>query len=312
MIQAAETTTQTAERPDGGLVAVIPAYNEARFIGSVVLSTRAYVDTVIVVDDGSQDATASIARAAGALVIQHDANRGKGVALNTGFMKARELAPRAVITLDGDWQHMPEDIGRVAAPVLRGEADIVIGSRYLDQTSEVPAQRAIGHWGFTSLTNLVSGVRVSDSQSGYRAFSPAALRALVFSSNSFSVESEMQFLAREHHLRLVEVPITIRYVDKPKRSLFTHGWTVLNGLLRLVAQHRPLLFFGVPGVILLLIGLILGLQVVEVYNRFETLAVGTALIVVILLLSGMFFCFTGLLLHTLRAQITEIKEQLRR
>jgi glycosyltransferase involved in cell wall biosynthesis len=291
-----------------GAVVVIPAYNEERFIGSVVLKTRQLVPTVIVVDDGSRDATAEIAQAAGAVVVRHEQNKGKGAALNTGFLKAKEYAPEVVITLDGDWQHLPEEMALVAAPILDGSADIVVGSRYLEKNSDVPVQRVIGHWGFTSLTNVVSGVSLTDSQSGYRAFSPAALEALTFSSRSFSVESEMQFLAKDHKLRVVEVPITIRYVDKPKRSLLSHGLVVLNGILRLVAQHRPLLFFAVPGIFTLLAGLLLGVWVVYNYSLYETLAVGTALIVVILMLTGVFLLFTGIVLHALRLVVAEIKE----
>ncbi|PJF28448.1 MAG: glycosyltransferase family 2 protein [Phototrophicales bacterium] len=289
-------------------VVVIPAYNEERFIGSVVLKTRQIVSTVIVVDDGSRDATAEIAEAAGAVVVRHEVNKGKGVALNTGFLKAKEYTPEVVITLDGDWQHMPEEMALVAAPILEGGADIVVGSRYLEKSSDVPVQRVIGHWGFTSLTNIVSGVSLTDSQSGYRAFSPAALEALTFSSNSFSVESEMQFLAKDHKLKVVEVPITIRYVDKPKRNVLSHGLVVLNGILRLVAQHRPLLFFAVPGVFTLLAGLLLGVWVVYNYWLHENLAVGTALIVVILMLTGVFLLFTGIVLHSLRVVVAEIKE----
>jgi glycosyltransferase involved in cell wall biosynthesis len=292
------------------VIAVIPAHDEARFIGSVVLMTRRHVDQVVVVDDGSTDATAEIAEAAGALVIRHTHNSGKGVALNSGFVKARELSPKVVVTLDADWQHLPEEIAQVIAPVLSGEADIVVGSRYLEPTSDVPRQRVLGHWGFTSFTNLVSGVPLTDSQSGYRAFSPAALQALSFRSSSFSVESEMQFLARQHRLRVVEVPITIRYLDKPKRSLITHGWTVLNGLLRLVAAHRPLLFFGVPGLAALLGGLWLGVLVVNSYNQTLQLAVGTAFIVVLLLLGGLFFLITGIMLHGMRILSQEIKDTL--
>jgi glycosyltransferase involved in cell wall biosynthesis len=293
-----------------GVVAIIPAYDEARYIGSVVLMTRRFVETVIVVDDGSHDETAQIAEAAGALVIRHSHNAGKGVALNTGFQRARQLHPQAVVMLDADWQHQPEQIGQVIAPVLRGEADIVVGSRYLEAGSDVPAQRVVGHWGFTHLTNLTSGVHLTDSQSGYRAFSPAALDVLSFRSHSFSVESEMQFLARQHKLRVVEVPITIRYLDRPKRSLMSHGWTVLNGLLRLVAANRPLLFFGVPGALAVLLGAVLGVQVIETYNRTLTLAVGTALQVVILVLGGMFFLITGIMLHAIRILAQEIKDLL--
>lgn len=288
-------------------VVVIPAFNEERFIGSVVLKTRQIADVVIVVDDGSRDATAELAEAAGAIVIRHEGNKGKGVALNTGFLKAREYDPDVVITIDGDWQHLPEEMAMVAAPVLSGDADIVVGSRYLENTSDVPVQRVIGHWGFTSLTNIVSGVSLTDSQSGYRAFSPDALSALSFSSNSFSVESEMQFLAKDHQLKVVEVPITIRYVDKPKRNVLSHGLVVLNGILRLVAQHRPLLFFALPGTLTLLLGLGLGLWVINQYALYENLAVGTALIVVILLLSGMFLLFTGIVLHSLRVMVMELK-----
>ena len=290
------------------LLVLIPAYNEERSIGSLVLRIRTVADKVIVIDDGSRDATADIAEAAGAVVIRHKVNQGKGIALNTGFLKAREFQPEVVVTMDGDWQHSPEEISQVAAPILTGQADIVVGSRYLENTSKVPLQRVIGHWGFTSFTNVASGVSLTDSQSGYRAFSLKALNQLAFSSNSFSVESEMQFLARDQKLKVVEVPITIRYVDKPKRSVLSHGLIVLNGLLRLVAQHRPLMFFAFPGILTLVTGLLLGLWVVYSYTLYEKLAVGTALIVLILILSGIFFLFTGITLHAMRLLVTEIKE----
>jgi glycosyltransferase involved in cell wall biosynthesis len=265
------------------------------------------VDTVIVVDDGSRDATVDIAEAAGAIVVRHSVNQGKGLALNTGFLKARNYEPDVVITLDGDWQHLPEEIAQVAEPVLNGQADIVVGSRYLTKTSDVPIQRVIGHWGFTSLTNIASGVALTDSQSGYRAFSPRALEELAFSSSSFSVESEMQFLAKNHNLKVVEVPITIRYLDKPKRNVISHGLIVLNGILKLVAQHRPLMFFAFPGAVILFLGTLLGLWTVYSYSVYEKLAVGTAMIVVILVLAGMFLLFTGITLHAMRLLALEIK-----
>ena len=109
-------------------VIVIPAYNEERFIGSVVLKARRYADCVIVVDDGSTDGTAEIAAQAGAEVARHAKNLGKGAALNSGFKKACELAPQVVVMLDGDGQHHPEEVGTVIAPILAGEADIVIGT----------------------------------------------------------------------------------------------------------------------------------------------------------------------------------------
>ena len=293
-------------------VAIIPAYNEERHIGSVVLKAQKFVGQVIVVDDGSSDDTADIARLGGAIVVRHEINAGKGVALNTGFLKAQELfLPDVVITIDGDWQHMPEELPLVAAPVLQGKADMVIGSRYLEKTSKVPLQRVLGHWGFNTLLNFTSGTPLTDSQSGFRAFSLEAVKCIAlsakgFGSKGFSVESEMQFLARDYGLRVVEVPITIRYHDKPKRSVVSHGLRVLNGILKLVGQTRPLLFFTTPGVAILTTGVYFGLWVVHIYRIQQELAIGTALLSILLCFIGTLALFTGIILHSLRGLIIEL------
>ena len=172
---------------------VIPAYNEARFIGSVVLSLKRRPLEILVVDDGSQDDTAEIARAAGADVLQLEANQGKGAALNAGLVHVRPSSPDAIVIIDADGQHLPDELERVVRPILEGQADIVIGSRYLEATSNTPAHRKFGHKVMNFFTGAFSGVKASDSQSGYRAFSPKAYRLLTFTSNDFSVESEMQF-----------------------------------------------------------------------------------------------------------------------
>jgi len=287
--------------PPKRVVAVIPAYNEERFIGSVVLRAREYVDHVLVVDDGSRDNTANIAELAGAEVIRHEENRGKGIALNTAFDHARaHYMPAAVVTLDADWQHAPEELPIVLAPILADEADLVIGSRYLKPTGEVPWKRVVGHWGFNMLINTTSGTHLTDSQSGFRAFSEQALQYITFTSKGFSVESEMQFLATDYKLRVVEVPIRIRYEDGAKRSVITHGFKVLNGILRLIGQTRPLLFFTLPGSIILLIGLGVGLWVVNSYRLHQELAIGTALVAVLLTFIGTLALFTGIILHSLR------------
>lgn len=283
------------------VVALIPAYNEEKYIGSVVLKALQFVDHVLVVDDGSTDNTAELAELAGAIVVRHAVNRGKGVALNTGFAKAQELfLPTVVITMDGDWQHLPEELPLVMEPVLNGDADLVIGSRYLENTSHVPIQRVLGHWGFTSLVNALSGTPLTDSQSGFRAFSLPAITALTFSSKGFSVESEMQFLAHDYHFRVLEVPITIRYEDKPKRSVIVHGLKVLNGILAVIGQHRPFLFFAVPGMILMLIGAFTGIWVIHSYTINQELAIGTALVAMLLFMVGSLSLFTAIILHSLR------------
>ena len=288
------------------IVTVIPAYNEARFIGSVVLQAQDLSDLVIVVDDGSTDNTAAIARSAGATVIRHECNRGKGAALNTGFEFIRKVEPEVVVCMDGDGQHFPNEIRHLIEPVISQHADIVVGSRYLESQNQVPLSRILGHRFFNRLTEFSSGVTSSDSQSGFRAFSPRALKRLSFCSRGFSVESEIQFLAHEHRLSVVEVPVTILYPDPPKRSIFIHGFHVLNGVLRLIGQHRPLLYFGSTGGLLLLTGIVLGLWVFYIFRTTHELAVGSALLSILISMVGTIMLSTGISLHSIRALLTNL------
>ena len=163
------------------LIVVVPAHNEERSIGSLVIKLKANADEVIVVDDGSNDLTEMIARTAGAIIVRHKTNLGKGEALNSGLRKARELEADFVVTIDADGQHLPEEIDALLAPLQADEADIVVGSRYLEPGSKIPRHRIWGHKFFTFLTNQASGIPVTDSQSGYRAFSKEAVKALTFS-----------------------------------------------------------------------------------------------------------------------------------
>jgi glycosyltransferase involved in cell wall biosynthesis len=287
------------------VIAVIPAYNEERFIGSVVLKACRHTDQVVVVDDGSTDATAQLAEAAGAIVVRHHHNRGKGHALNSGFKKACDLEADIVVTLDADGQHQPDELPRVIWPVRAGQADLVVGSRYIRPGLPVPRHRVWGHRLFNLLTNLASGVTVTDSQSGFRAFSRPAAEALIFSAAGFSVESEMQLQARTFGLRVQEVPITVRYDDRPKRPVWRHGLLVLNGVLHLVGQYRPLLFFGSAGLLLMATGASWGIHVVDIFRRSGQLALGYALISIFLVLVGSILFSTGVILHSVRGLLLD-------
>jgi glycosyltransferase involved in cell wall biosynthesis len=289
---------------------LIPAFNEDRFIGSLVLAVRPYVDQVVVVDDGSRDRTAEIAALAGADVLQHETNRGKAAAVNTGFAHLRRLQPAAIVMLDGDGQHCADDIPSVLAPILQGTADVVVGSRFLGIRSNIPAYRQAGQHGLTLVTNLASGVHSSDSQSGFRAFSATALDTLSFSQDGFALESEMQFLVREHKLRVVEAPIKDIYAEPAKRNPFRHGIQVMQGIVRLVGQIRPLLFFGLTGLFVLLLGTLLGLYIANIYTRTHLLAVGYGLITVMLCVVGTLLFFAGVVLHSVRAMVLEMRRSL--
>jgi glycosyltransferase involved in cell wall biosynthesis len=287
------------------IVAIIPAYNEERFIGSVVLMTRRFASTVIVVDDGSIDATAEVAEAAGAKVFRHPNNRGKAQALNTGFLAARDYTPDVVVTLDADGQHRPEELATVIQPVVRGEADLVIGSRYLKSSCQVPRHRIWGHIFFNWLTKIASGVYASDSQSGFRAFSARAMSYAKFHSHGFSAEIEMQFIAGQQALKVVEVPVTIRYTDKPKRPVIKQGLQVLNGALKLTARYRPLVYFGLPGLLFLLSGLGWGLEVFDCIKITQQPTVRHAFVCLIFLVAGLILVSTGFTLHSLRKLLVD-------
>ena len=162
-----------------------------------------------------------------------------------------------------------------AYPQLKGVTE---GDHAALCTSQVPVHRIWGHRAFNLLTQVASGMRTTDSQSGYRAFSPEALEKIDFQSNGFSVESEMQFIAHELGLRLLEVPITIRYLDHPKRSVWQQGLAVLSGVLKLTGQYRPLFYFGLSGIVVMLTGLGLGVWVAERFEQTGQLATGSAIL----------------------------------
>jgi glycosyltransferase involved in cell wall biosynthesis len=291
----------TGERYQRGIIAAIPCFNEELFIGSVVLKTRDYVDQVIVVDDGSTDGTALVAEKAGATVIKHERNRGKGAAVATAFGRAGELGCRALVLLDGDGQHDPAFIPSLVRPILDGDADMVVGSRFLDVRSSVPGYRIWGHRVLTLLTNVGSRVKLTDSQSGLRAFSARAVQVMSFAEGGLSVESEMQFRANEAGLRVAEVPVRVGYHGRPKRSPVTHGVGVLNSIIGLVSRRIPLFFFGVPGLVMLGFGLWEGWRVVQGYNAYHEFWLGPALIAVLLCIVGSLSVFTAVILHTIRS-----------
>ena len=292
------------------IIAAIPCFNEERCIGSVVLKTKKFVSSVVVIDDGSTDATAEVAEAAGASVHQHDRNRGYGAAIRSALEKGKQLGADVLVIVDGDGQHDPKDIPKLVKPLIDGEADVVIGSRFLGQGKKPPFYRRVGQRVLTTVTNVGSGQKVSDSQSGFRAYSAKALNALNLAEDGMSVSSEIQFAIGKSGLKVKEVPIDVTYEGKAKRSPVEHGIGVLSRVLVLFSLRQPLLLFGLPGLALLVGGLVLGARVLAVYSNVHELAVGNGMITILLCLSGLLSLFTALMLQAMKELLRgEIAQQ---
>ncbi|WP_325192793.1 glycosyltransferase family 2 protein [Methanobrevibacter ruminantium] len=214
------------------VVAIIPAYNEEKALADVIGKTLDYVDEVIVVDDGSSDKTSEVAVEAGARVIKHSVNLGKGEALKSGF-KAIE-GDSIIITIDGDGQHNPNEIPDLVRPIIEDSADLVNGSRYMNGPEEnTPAYRRVGQKVLDIATNISAGTKVTDSQSGFRAFSSKSKNVFRFKDTGFGIESEMLVDAAEEGLKIVEVPITVRYdLNGSTKDPITHGVGVLFNITK--------------------------------------------------------------------------------
>src|SRR5207245_7487631 len=256
------------------VLAAIPAFNEGPTIGSVVLRTKQYAEEVVVIDDGSKDDTAEIAALAGAHVIQHARNLGKGTAIRTAWLFARERHPEALVLLDGDHQHDPKDIPRIVEPILAGKADVVLGVRW-GKTSGMPAERRIGKRALDYATAAATKKgMLTDSQCGFRVFSSQALRLIEPTDNGLSIESQMLLEAQERNLRIHEVNIDARY--DLEGSTFTpgrHGTSVLARIVTLVSEKRPLFFFGVSGVVVPVVAAALALLRLQPYSVMAVFAV---------------------------------------
>ena len=283
------------------VLAAIPAFNEGPTIGSVVLRAKQYAEEVVVIDDGSRDDTAEIAAFAGAHVIQHARNLGKGTAIRTAWLFARERHPEALVLLDGDHQHDQKDIPRIVEPILAGKADVVLGVRW-GKTSGMPLYRRIGKRAldYATATATKNGL-LTDSQCGFRVFSSRALSLIEPTDNGLSIESQMLLEAQERNLRIQEVNIAARYdIEGSTLSPGRHGTTVLGRIVTLVSEKRPLFFFGASGAVLLLIAAGLGVVLLQTYYATRAFAIGYAFIVVLFGIVGIVSIFIGITLNALR------------
>jgi glycosyltransferase involved in cell wall biosynthesis len=195
------------------MIAVIPAFNEEQVVSDVVNSVRPFVQEVVVVDDGSRDQTAERAAKAGARVVVHPINRGQGAALQTGMDMALRLGATVIVHFDSDGQHPAHQITSLVKPILDGEADVVLGSRFLDNTSNVPKIRRLILKAGGVFTRAMSGLTITDPHSGFRALSRSAAEKIRLRQDRMAHASEFLQLLSRHELRYKEIPVTIRYTD---------------------------------------------------------------------------------------------------
>ena len=248
----------------------MPAYNEEAYIAKTIVGAQQHADVILVVDDGSEDDTARIAGALGAIVICHEANEGYGRALQTIFCTAREIGAEELVIIDADGQHNPGDIPRLLAELRKGN-DIVIGSRFIEGAAdEIPAYRKVGMKVLDTVTTMAgTDLAITDSQSGFRAYGRKAIEAIHISDAGMSAGSEILIQASDHDLKVAEVPIRVRYdiEGTSSENPVSHGIEVLMNIVRLISLRRPLVFFGIPGLVITLFGLGAELHTFSEYYR---------------------------------------------
>ena len=273
----------------------IPAYNEEKNIASIIVKLRDIADAIIVCNDGSSDSTSEIAKKLGAIVIDHPKNLGYGAGVNSIIKKSKELNSEILVTFDADGQHRIEDIKKVAEPIEQHDADIVIGSRFLDEAKEkIPSYRKLGINIITKVTNSTLKEKITDSQSGFRAYSKNAISKLNISDIGMGISTEILIKASSLDLKIIEVPIIVNYDGNTStHHPVSHGTSVLFSTIKYTSIEHPLKFYGIPSIIFFIIGLSFTYLSVQYYTEIgrinaniTIIAAGTVLIAVVLLIAA--------------------------
>jgi len=288
------------------IVIGIPAYNEEKNIAKIILKLQK-IGVVIVCNDGSDDYTKEISEGLGAITINHPKNLGYGASIGSIFTKARELDCDILVTFDGDGQHRVEDIKKVIQPILDNESDIVIGSRFIEKgDNEVPKYRKLGIKAITSLTNVTTGGDVSDSQSGFRAYNKKVLNEIKPSDTGMGVSTEILIKANKKNFRISEVSIKILYRgDTSTHNPASHGISVILSTMKFVSIEHPLKFYGVPGIILLTIGLFFIVWTIQGFTETRQIITNISLIGIGATILGVVLSTTSIMLFSIVSVVRE-------
>ena len=285
----------------------LPAFNEEKNIASIILQLKKKYETVIVCDDGSNDLTASISEEMGALVVKHKKNLGYGAAIRSLFLKARELDCDILVTFDSDGQHKISEIENVINPIQNKEADIIIGSRFLGTIEgDIPGYRKLGIKAITNLVNSNTGKKITDSQSGFRAYNKIVLEKIIPSETGMGVSTEILIKANKQKFKISEVPITIIYGgDTSTQNTVSHGTSVILSTMKFVSIEHPLKFYGIPGIIFLALGLFFIVWTLQEFTETRRIITNISLIAIGSTIFGTLLTMTSVLLYSLVSVVRE-------
>ena len=285
----------------------LPAFNEEKNIASIIMKLEEITDTIIVCNDGSSDLTGKIASKMGAIVINHEKNLGYGAAIRTIFLKSKDLDVDILVTFDADGQHSVLDIKNVTAPILEKNADLVIGSRFLDNSEgNIPSYRKTGIQIITKLTNISLNEKIKDSQSGFRAYSKEVISKITPSDYGMGVSSEILIKASNNNFRITEVPIKISYEgDTSTHHPVSHGISVTLSTLKFISIEHPLKFYGIPGMCFMIIGLFFTVLTLQLFSETRQIITNVSLLAIGTIIFGTMLLMTAIILYSIVNLIRE-------
>ena len=287
------------------VLACVPAFNEQDHIGELIKEILRYVDSVVVCNDGSSDFTSKEAKNAGAYVIDHKKNLGKGAALRSLFNYAKESSADVIVTIDGDKQFLPKQIPILTKSIIEKTSDVVIGNRF-DEKTQIPSYRKFGNKILDHATNVVTDIPIKDTQSGFRAYSKRAIEVIEFSNNGFSADSEILISVAQNKLRISEENVTVIYNTGHRTSTknpVLHAGGVFASLIEMILIKHPLRYLGIPGIILIISGIISSVYVLSVFNDIGYFSVPYTLLAIATLAFGLLMILVSGLLFTFNIQL---------
>tara|TARA_A100001037_G_C15115817_1_gene621338 strand:+ start:1110 stop:1997 length:888 start_codon:yes stop_codon:yes gene_type:complete len=284
----------------------IPAFNEEKNIGNIIEELNKKYESIIVCDDGSTDSTYDILKKSNVIVVRHEKNLGYGAAVNSIFKKSQEIHSDVLVTFDADGQHRIEDIDTIIEPILGNKSHIVIGSRFLDEKNKVPRYREVGIKIITHVTNSSIKEKITDSQSGFRAYDRQVLDQIRPSDMGMGISTEILIKASSLGLSITEVPIKILYEgDTSTHNPVSHGASVLISTIKFTSIEHPLKFYGIPSIIFLIIGSVFTYLSIQFYTEVGRLNTNLTLIAGGTVLIGVVLILTAVLLFSLVSVVRE-------